>query len=159
MATTGIWNFFYVGTWAYAQLRFEFAYLNDKGLRASAFIAASKSYVATADNHQSETPGWRGAEFDGKWHHVAVTMEEVTGDGGDVRTRVTSYFDYKTHDQKEVSGRLYATGESGLMMQESNGSGGRLSTWDIDEVRITGRILDVSEFCRKISAGAVIRLK
>ena len=25
--------------------------------------------------------------------------------------------------------------------------------------KVTGRILDVSEFCRKISAGAVIRLK
>ena len=148
----GIWNFFYAGVWTYSQLMFEFAYTDGTGRHVAEKIAASPQYSNVGTTHQSETPAWREVNYGGAWHHVAVTIEEYESEG-ETHTRATTYFDYAKRAERDVVGSLATTGKSGLMMQLSSSSNNRLCNWDVDEVRITGEVLDPSQFCRKSSGG------
>ena len=151
----GIWNFFYEGVWTSSQLMFKFAYIDGSGRHVAERIAASPSYGNVGTTHQSETPGWREIAYGGKWHHVAVTIEEYES-GGETHTRATTYFDYAPKAQRDVVGTLATTGKSGLMMQKSSSSNNRLCNWDIDEVRITGKVLSSEQFCRKAGNGVLL---
>lgn len=155
IGNSALWDFYYMGSWSAAQLLFQFACVADGARKLSSAIAASPSY-GNLESHQSETPGWFVSECDGKWHHVAVTLREYENEDGETHTEAVSYFDYTEKARTDMAGKLWTTGTSGLVMQNSNGVNNRLATWDIDEVRITGEVLDPSQFCRKSSGGMVL---
>ena len=150
-----LWCFYYQGSWSAAQLLFQFACTTENGRAKSPTIAASPSYDML-ESHQSENPGWFVSKCDGKWHHVAVTLREYEDEQGETHTEAVSYFDYVEKAKTDMVGKLWTTGTSGLMMQDSAASGNRLAAWDIDEVRITGEVLDPAQFCRKSSGGMVL---
>ena len=158
MSTDGIWNFYYSSGWSKMKLVFQFATLDNGVRKVSSAIDVSPIYNGS-ESHQSETPGWFLADFDCKWHHVAVTLREFE-EAGVVRTEAISYFDYHEKARTTLDGSLCTTGTSGLMMQRSNGSYNRLATWDIDEVRITNGVLLPASFCRRtLNRGIVLSFK
>ena len=156
--TDGIWNFYYRGVWNYAQLMFQFAYTNGTTRTISAQMPVSPSY-SVGPTKQDGSLKWADAEYDGKWHHVAATITEYEGDGGEIHTKAVTYFDYKKKSEVDVVGRLYTTSKPGLMMQKSNGTGDRLAKWDLDEVRITGEVLEPEQFCYKAGKGFILLFK
>ena len=145
----GTWMFYYEGTWSYARLEFYFATTTNAAPRPYVNVAVSPQYTVIGTPQQSVNPWYGQASFDGKWHHVAATLEEFE-EGGVVKTRATTYFDYKKIKSSTLNGRLdFNYGKSGLVMQPGSASTARLATWDIDEVRITGRVLTPDQFCRR----------
>ena len=151
---TGMWVFFYDGAWTYSQLMFKFAYMDGSERKVANKVAVSPQYSFGAQ-HQIGNTRWAEAPFDGNWHHVAVTIEEYE-DGGETHTKATTYFDYKKKGSVDVVGTLATTGKSALMMQKASSSADRLCCWDIDEVRITGKVLSPEQFCRKAGKGIFI---
>ena len=87
-----------------------------------------------------------------------MTIEEYE-DGGETHTKATTYFDYKKKGSVDVVGTLATTGKSGLMMQRASSSADRLCSWDIDEVRITGKVLPPEQFCQKSGRGILLLVK
>ena len=151
---TGMWLFFYDGAWSYSQLMFKFAYMDGSGRHVANKIKVSPQY-SFGTQHQVGSTRWAETNFDGNWHHVAVTIEEYE-DGGETHTKATTYFDYKKKESVDVVGTLAATGRSGLMMQRASSSAYRLCNWDIDEVRITGKVLPPEQFCRRSGRGILL---
>ena len=149
------WYFLYKSVWDYAQLDMVVDYIkNGDGTTNAIEIAASPEYLSTNNAGQASTPGSALAAFDGKWHHVAATLEERVDANSVTTTVVTTYFDYKQKSQSTLNGRVFFNaGQTGLMTQMGYASGARLATWDIDEVRITGEVLPPSSFCRAFSGG------
>lgn len=148
------WYFYYKNVWDYAQLCLEMDFLDAAGTTNAYELVVSPRYTAINTSHSGDKPGWGTAEFDGKWHHVAATFQELVDDNNVTSTLVTTYFDYKPVASNTYAGRLYFNaGKTGLMTQMGYASGARLATWDIDEVRITGAVLPPSSFCRAFSGG------
>ena len=151
------WSFYYNGTWDYSQLILRFGTCDAAGAVRSTQLTVSPQYTVGDGPGSSATPGWKNANYDGKWHHVAATIAESVTDGGaTTNTTVTTYFDYQQRTQKTVTGALVRYATSGLVLQPGDSSTARLSTWDIDEVRITAGILTPEQFCRPGPKGLLL---
>lgn len=151
------WSFYYNGTWDYSQLILRFGTCDAAGAVHSTQLTVSPQYTVGDGPGSSATPGWKNANYDGKWHHVAATIAESVTDGGaTTNTTVTTYFDYQQRTQKTVTGALVRYATSGLVLQPGDSSTARLSTWDIDEVRITAGILTPEQFCRPGPKGLLL---
>jgi hypothetical protein len=84
---------------------------------------------------------------DGKWHHIAITIEPLE-DGA--RTRVTYYFDYGDPVVTEVAGRW-------LGMRHGNELtiGEATSLLWYDEIRVSKGVLPKARFLKQKSAGGL----
>ena len=151
------WMFHYAGTWDYSQLFLRFNTSDAAGGAHGKDMSASPQYSVGDGPGSSATPGWKNANYDGRWHHVAATIAETVTDGGaTTNTTVTTYFDYHQRSQVTLAGSLVRCANSGLVMQPGDSSDSRLCTWDLDEVRITAGILTPEQFCRPGPKGVLI---
>lgn len=137
------WLFAYVpvSNGEYAWLKLYCSYTDTDGLAKTAEIPVSPRY-ATVET--GSLPYWFTAAFDGKWHHVALTLEELSETG---KTRITTYWDKVQAQQVEIDGAIDFSAASRLML----GGGGRLgfATFELDEVRISDGILAPAQFLAK----------
>ena len=156
-STKAPWMFHYAGTWDYSQLCLRFNTSDAAGGAHASDMLVSPKYSFGDGPGTSAKPGWKNANYDGRWHHVAATFAETVTDGGaTTNTTVTTYFDYQQRTQATLAGALVRCATSGLVMQPGDSSESRLCTWDLDEVRITAGVLTPEQFCRPGPKGMLL---
>lgn len=139
------WAFAYEGTWARARLSFMTVVTNDAGGgRVRCEVSASPSFTNDGSHRDDKPLGYGIGGFDGRWHHVAATLETFE-EAGAPKTRIRTWWDYAPLDERTCDGRV-VWGEENALVIGRNGTGDRLATWDMDEVRITDGLLAPEQF-------------
>lgn len=145
------WALYYNGAWSSTYLLVKFC-TSDQGVKRNDSVRVSPNYKLKDSSAPSCGYSPITSGCDGRWHHVAMTLEEFEEES--VRkTRVTTYWDYAQVDSTTVIGTLNLKDTGHWLTSGLNGQSSRLARWDIDEIRITNGILAPNEFIRKSRQG------
>ena len=141
--------------WTDASLKFFFCTTNaavggatvEQGLT----VSPDYTFVGTRTGDKEYWP----ADYDDRWHHVAVTMESV-GTAEAPQTRVTAYWDRRQQATTTVNGELRLFDTATLAFGRNAMYTQRKVPCDIDELRVSAGILTPKQFIRKPSAGLLL---
>ena len=92
---------------------------------------------------------------DGKWHHLAVTFEEVPN-GEATNTTIRYYCDYRLEATKTVAYARWMGEDPSKARFVSGESWGQGHDYLLDEVRVTAGVLEPSAFLRKSRSGIFV---
>ena len=152
------WGVSFAGTWDYAQLVFWMNREEDLSTYNSPAVEISPKYSFTDLSHKSDAVGYGTFDAGSRWHHVAITLEEIEADAGATKTRVTTYWDYKQVATSDVAGKLYLPAKGYLNFNASS-SKDRFADFMLDELRITAGKLSPEEFIYKTPTGMIMIIR
>lgn len=157
------WFFHYHGSWGSTFLEMcvcttNFEDVADVAATVKTYVKSSPTYKLQDGSAPSAGYSPITAGCDGKWHHVAATIEEIEEDSV-AKTRVTTYWDYKQLSQQTATGTVI-WGDTGHWLTIGLcGQNARLARWDMDEIRISDGILKPEEFQHKSRRGTYIIIR
>ena len=111
------------------------------------------SYLVWSTAEDSRLTGVITLQKDGKWHHLALTMEDYEKDG-ETLTAFNFYVDYVLQATVSDAKRYLPVGQvPGFFFGETYGSG---HDFEIDEFRVTEGVLPVEDFLSRVKHGLSI---
>ena len=150
------WGVSFVGgTWEHTQLVFWMTREEDLSTGNSSVVEISPKYSFTDLSHKSDAVGYGTFDAGSRWHHVAITLEEIEADAGATTTRVTTYWDYKQVATSDVAGKLYLPAKGYLNFNAASQKD-RFADFMLDELRISAGKLSPEEFIYKTPTGLVL---
>ena len=96
---------------------------------------------------------WRPANFDGKWHHVALSFQP---NATKTETTVKAYWDYNLEWTETLPGTVSYASDTRPTLKLGSALTNRAVRGDVDELRILNRVLDTREFMRKQKTGFIL---
>ncbi len=147
---TAPWVVGYSGTWDYSQLALRMTTKTDSQTYSELFSFGVRNTVPQPPAKQSfDDKGktyWAPCVPDGKWHHIAITFEEIMVEDV-LKTKATVYWDYEKNTEKTLTGTLnFSVNHQNRLC--GRGYPGRAPEFLTDEIRITKGILQPKDFIR-----------
>ena len=157
---TSAWSVAFAGTWDYAQIVFWMNPETDSDVGTSVACALSPQYAYTDLSHKGDAVGYGTINLGGddRWRHVAITLEEIEADGA-TKTRVTTYWNYRQVETKDVEGKLHLPTTGYLNFGAAGPYTKRFADFMLDELRISAGKLSVDEFIHKTPSGGCLIIR